>query len=53
LFKKLGTINQAPTKNGGFLPLFNTFLKLKGVVVGVVVRMVVQVRPLSITMPKK
>jgi len=23
-FKKLGLINQAPTKNGGFLPLFNT-----------------------------
>jgi len=22
-FKKLGLINQAPTKNGGFLPLFN------------------------------
>jgi len=23
-FKKLGLINQAPTKNSGFLPLFNT-----------------------------
>jgi dimeric dUTPase (all-alpha-NTP-PPase superfamily) len=25
-FKKLSLINQAPTKNGGFLALFNTFL---------------------------
>jgi len=29
-FKKLGVINHAPTKNGGFLPLFNTFVGANG-----------------------
>jgi len=29
-FKKLGLINQAPTKNSGFLPLFNTFVGENG-----------------------